>query len=162
MWPLQRDCDAFYGNPRGYGDEPSQPWIKANLVRVVPPYRMTYAGHPVPGVQIHAKCADSLMRVFSAIWAAANRNQSVVDAWGASIFGGSFNFRLMRGLNTLSIHSYGAAIDLDPARNGLGNPSGHFSQCPEVVKAFKDEGWEWGGDWPTRHDFMHFQAARVK
>jgi hypothetical protein len=58
------------------------------------------------------------------------------------------------------MHSYGAAVDFDPDRNGLGDPTPAMD--PRVVAAFKAEGWTWGGDWsPRNRDGMHFQAASV-
>lgn len=41
-----------------------------------------------------------------------------LDQWG-----GCFNHRRVRGGTLISIHSYGAAIDIDPARNGLHTPT---------------------------------------
>ena len=38
---------------------------------------------------------------------------------GIDLFGGCFNFRKMRNGNAWSKHSWGIAIDLDPARNTL-------------------------------------------
>jgi hypothetical protein len=84
-----------------------------------------------------------------------------------SIFGGVVQYRLMRGGDQLSIHSYGAAIDLDPGRNALHNQTPRFAKFEEVLKAFADEGWTWGGDWngngssadERRPDGMHWQAT---
>lgn len=165
QWPLQKDCDKFYGNPRGVNGQANENWVRTQLTSIQPPFRMTYAGQPVHSIRIHRACAMSLLRVFGQIWEAAKHDQKTIDDWGVSIFGGSFNFRLMRGLNTLSMHSYGCAIDLDPARNGLHNQHGHFTiDCP-VVKAFRAEGWVWGGDFDgdgstldeRRCDGMHFR-----
>lgn len=171
-WPLQKDCDAFYGNPRGTKDRSraNATWESANLVTVPVPFRMFFAGHPVSTIRIHRKCADSLARVLDRIWIAAGKDQKVVDGWGASTYGGSYSYRLMRGLNTLSMHSYGCAIDLDPARNALHDRTPTFTPASPVVQAFLAEGWVWGGDWDGDHssadeprcDGMHFQAARLK
>jgi hypothetical protein len=161
-WPQQRDCIAFYGDPRGRNGAASPKWEAANLTRLQPPFRMTYAGTPIKSLRIHRLCAQSLARVLLAIWEAAGRDQKKVDAWGASIYGGAYNFRLMRGGSSLSMHSYGCAIDLDPARNAFHDLSGHFHECPQVVAAFEAEGWTWGGRWAGRScDPMHFQAARL-
>lgn len=157
-WPLQKDCDRFYGNPRGANGKPSAKWESENLVSIRPPYRMTYAGKPITGIRVHKKGAESLKRVLNRIWEAAGKDQATVDRWGASIYGGAYNYRLMRGGNSLSMHSWGCAIDLDPARNGLGDQTPHFANVPEVLDAFAAEGWEWGGDW-SRRDGMHWQAA---
>ena len=159
-WPLQSECDAFYGDPRGPNAGPSPAWMKANLTHVVPPFQMTFDGRPIKGIQIHRKCADSLSRVLAAIWTASGHNHAVIEDWGVDRFGGSFNFRLMRGLGRLSMHAYGCAIDIDPERNGLGVLRSHLRDCPQVLNAFAVEGWIWGGNW-SRPDGMHFQAARV-
>ena len=76
--------------------------------------------------------------------------------------GGVFNFRLQRGGSNLSIHSWGAAIDIDPERNRLGRRySAGAGMIPRAaVDIFEAEGWEWGGRW-SRPDAMHFQAART-
>jgi hypothetical protein len=74
----------------------------------------------------------------------------------------------MRGLNTLSMHSFGCALDLDPARNGLGDATPRFARFPEVISAFRASGLCWGGDWDgdgssadqRRHDGMHLQATQ--
>ena len=162
MWPLQSQCEAFYGNPRGRNGQASGPWESTNLVRITPPFKIYFAGKPVSSLRIHNKCAESLTRIFNALWEAAGHDQKKLDEAGVTAFGGSYNFRLMRGSNVLSMHSYGCAIDLDPARNGFHDQHPHFANYPWVVKCFKDEGWTWGGDWAGRSkDGMHFQAARV-
>ena len=161
-WPLQSQCDAFYGNPRGRNGQASGQWEKANLVRIAPPFKMQFAGKPVTSISVNKKCAESLGRVFAAIWEASGHDQKKIDEWGVSVFSGSYNYRLKRGGNSLSMHSYGCAIDLDAPRNGFHDLHPHFADIPQVVNAFKAEGWTWGGDWAGRSkDGMHFQAARV-
>jgi hypothetical protein len=163
-WPLQSELDAFYGNPRGKNlDQPDTQWVTENIVRVLPPFPMTYAGRPARTISIHKKCAESLSRVLFAVWDYSGRKQGILDQWGASVYGGGFNYRLMRGGTRLSVHSWGAAIDLDPERNGFHDTTPNFANHPAVVKAFEDEGWTWGGRWSGAScDGMHFQAARVK
>ena len=158
-WPLQTQCNAFYGDPRSPDGNASAKWETANLTTVVPPYRMTYDGKPIKGIRVHKKCAESLKRCLEAVWVAAGKKQSVVDGWGASIYGGAYNFRLKRGGTSLSMHSWGCAIDLDPARNGFGDKTPAMPR--EVIAAFEAEGWEWGGHW-SKPDGMHFQAARTR
>lgn len=161
MWPLQSECDTFYGNPRGRPvDVENQAWKKANLVTVTVPWMMAYAGQSTRRITIHKKCAESLARVIQGIWTASGHNQAVIEQWGMDKYGGSYAYRLMRGLNTLSMHAYGCAVDFDVERNGLGDQTPHFANCPLVLDAFAGEGWVWGGRW-KRPDGMHFQAARV-
>lgn len=58
----------------------------------------------------------------------------------------------------LSIHSWGIAIDINAAENGLGvkpKLSAPFVAC------FKDAGFTWGGDFVGRPDGMHFQLTVI-
>lgn len=87
----------------------------------------------------------------------------------------AFNYRNIGGLDRLSNHAYGLAIDINP----LNNPyivDGHV--LPEGAKAytdrtnlqigmvikndicytvFKDKEWTWGGDWTSLKDYQHFE-----
>lgn len=165
-WPTQAECGAFYGNPRNPRDntKPSPSWEAANLVRVQPPFAIFYEGKPVKaGILIHKKCAESLSRILAAIWEAAGRSQSTIDAWGMSNYAGSYNYRLSRGSGWLSMHGYAVAVDFDPERNAFHDETPNFAKIPQVVDAFEKEGWIWGGRWSGRGcDGMHFQAARVR
>lgn len=159
-WPNQAGRDSFYGNPRGRDGKVSPAWESANLVKLIPPFRMTFIDRPISGIRIHRKCADSLGRVLDAIWLAGGQNQAKMDAWGVSIYAGAFNYRLTRGGSSLSSHSWGCAIDFDPQRNGFGDATPNFANIPAVLNAFKAENWTWGGPWSTP-DGMHWQAASV-
>lgn len=158
-WPLQRDCANFYGDPRDANGKASAAWESKNLVLIKCPWTLRYDGKPVSGIRIHKKCAESLTRVLNAIWERCGRSQEEIDRIGMSVYGGSYNFRVMRGGSSLSMHSYGCAVDFDPPRNGLGNKNPAMDR--RVIEEFEREGWEWGGHW-SRPDGMHFQAARTK
>lgn len=70
---------------------------------------------------------------------------------------GCFNVRKGRGLSSMSLHSWGIAVDLNAAWNGLGKTptfSAKFVQC------FRDAAFDWGGDW-KRKDGMHFQLQVI-
>lgn len=72
-------------------------------------------------------------------------------------FDGCFNIRKKRGLNSMSLHSWGIAIDVNAAWNQLNmNPT----LSPEFVKCFIDAGFDWGGTW-SRKDGMHFQLSSI-
>jgi hypothetical protein len=161
MWPNQANRDSFYGDPRGRDGKPSPSWEANNIIRITPPFQMKFLGKPISGIRVHNKCASSLMRVLDAIWASSGKSQEVIDRWGVSVYGGAYNYRLTRGGNTLSSHSWGCAIDLDPERNGFGDPSPNFANIPEVLRAFEAERWTWGGPW-SKPDGMHWQAASVR
>ena len=104
-WPRQPECDSFYGNPRGRNGHASPSWEAANLVFIAPPFKMHFGAQTVSRFRIHHKCAASLGRVLAAIWKAAGEDQARIDDWGVSSFGGSYNFRLMRGAHHLSMHA---------------------------------------------------------
>ena len=58
----------------------------------------------------------------------------------------------------LSIHSWGAAVDFNWDTNGVGNTAPHDLPMP-LVNAFTGMGWDWGGNWHSTKDWMHFQYA---
>ena len=70
---------------------------------------------------------------------------------------GCFNIRKKRGLTSMSLHSWGLAIDVNAAWNGL-NKKPQLSAG--FVKCFTDAGFDWGGNW-TRLDGMHFQISSI-
>lgn len=70
---------------------------------------------------------------------------------------GCFNIRKKRGLKSMSLHSWGIAIDVNAAWNGLGEVP---TLSADFVKCFTDNGFDWGGTW-KRKDGMHFQLASI-
>ena len=164
QWPLQSQCRSFYGNPvttKKGAPCADADWEAKNLVTVLIPWRCHASWDVnlrIRTLRVHRLCAQSLERALLAIWMACGQSQAEIDRIGMSSVGGGYNFRLMRGGNSLSMHSYGCAVDFDPARNGLGDPTPAMDR--RVIDAFAAEGWVWGGQWKQK-DGMHFQAARV-
>lgn len=91
-----------------------------------------------------------------------------------------FNYRKMLGFETnhLSKHAYGLAIDINPIHNPyivwdndtyetaiypktgvafLNRSNVRDGMVEPIVHLFKQEGFEWGGDWNTPIDYHHFQ-----
>ena len=89
----------------------------------------------------------------------------------------SFCYRKVAGSSTLSRHSLGAAIDINPVMNPyldgdrvapenakkyvdrslkLPGMIDHDDLC---YKVFKKHGWSWGGDWKGDKDYQHFSKA---
>lgn len=70
---------------------------------------------------------------------------------------GCFNIRKKRGLSSMSLHSWGIAIDVNAFENGL-------NQTPKLsagfVKCFTDAGFYWGGNF-KRKDGMHFELSKI-
>lgn len=85
----------------------------------------------------------------------------------------AFNYRKAIGPGTsgtsLSHHSYGRAIDLNPYFNPFVAASGKSPRpyntkhkatlTPDsaAVRAFRKRGWKWGGDWDGGKDYQHFE-----
>lgn len=70
---------------------------------------------------------------------------------------GCFNIRKKRGLSTMSLHSWGLAIDVNAFENGLYQTP---KLSPTFAKCFTDAGFDWGGTW-LRQDGMHFQLSAI-
>ncbi len=83
-----------------------------------------------------------------------------------------FNFRLVSGGHSLSQHSLGRAVDINPRNNPYfrrndtsGLPlngiydtlqPGTIKPHSNVTKYFKQYGWHWGGSWRGYKDYQHF------
>jgi hypothetical protein len=84
-----------------------------------------------------------------------------------------FNYRRATGKKTLSMHSYGYAIDINPVQNpyikrrtvfphgAVYDPSksGTLTRDCSVVKTFIRLGWIWGGNWKSLKDYQHFEKV---
>lgn len=163
-WPLQSPVamNAFFGDPDVNNDAaPDVDWQNKNLVPLEPPYPLFYAGKPVKKITVHRLVAPSLLLCLAAIPQVLT--QSEIEQYRLDEYGGAFNFRAKRGNpDSLSIHSWGAAIDLSPSINAFRVKYGAVpNMMPmRVVEVFESEGWTWGGPW-SNADGMHFQAARI-
>jgi len=156
VWPLQRDCPTFYGNPS------AKNWLHDNTTDVACPWPLFMDTTPVAHILIHKRCADSLARVLNNIWDAVGKSVSAIKALRYDRFSGSYNFRPIRGGHNLSMHSFAAAIDWDAEDNAQHDLHHLFKDDSLLVVKFKEESWIWGGDWsPGSVDAMHVQAARV-
>lgn len=89
-----------------------------------------------------------------------------------------FNYRTIDGTDTLSDHSLGLAIDINPlfnpyVRTGMGSRNvlpangipyaDRTSDFPHKItkndvcyNAFISRGWQWGGEWNSPIDYQHF------
>jgi hypothetical protein len=161
VWPLQKDCNAFYGNP---GDSQAQwtAWESSHLVNVPCPWVLHMGKDVVTQIRIHKLVAPSLTAVLASIWDAVGKDQSAIDTLHYNQYSGSYNQRPMRGGTARSMHGFGAAIDFDDQENQQHHMQHLFQDSSLLVVKFKADGWTWGGDWsPASIDAMHVQAARV-
>jgi hypothetical protein len=158
------EMNAFYGAHILRADgTPTREWCEQYLTLIDTPYPMRLAwdvNSVVTKIRCHKKVADDLHAILAQIYASYGTLETVKTA-RMDLFGGCYNFRAVRGHSHLSVHAWGAAIDLDPERNSLGRVYDEkIGMMPQaVVEIFKAHGWEWGGLW-KRGDSMHFQAAR--
>ena len=131
---------------------------------------------------VAASVADDVVSAFERIFAARFPIERMerIDAYGgddersmAANNTSGFNFRTIAGIDALSLHSFGTAIDINPAQNPyIGrervSPAsatayldrdnlrpGMLVRPGPVIEAFEAIGWEWGGDW-RRQDYHHF------
>ena len=152
-FPKYKDMKSFYGEPT------------ENLKTVKIPYPMRLAWDKkisVNRITCHKKVVKSLVGILEDVRDHYGLEQ--LSVLGIDLYGGCFNHRKMRGGRKLSTHSWGVAIDLDPARNQLrwnhtraefAKPSYEF-----LLAAFAGEGWVSLGE-AKDYDWMHFQAVRV-
>ena len=79
---------------------------------------------------------------------------------------GCFNIRKKRGAASMSLHSWGLAVDMNPSDNQFGKSraqlvsEGRKPFSDAFVKCFTDAGFDWGGTW-KKPDSMHFQIAKL-
>jgi hypothetical protein len=134
---------------------------------------------------VNRKLAAEVLEVFYLLYQARYPLASVrlVDDYGepgddnlsmAANNTSCFNYRRVTGSSTLSRHSYGAAIDINPVYNPYivgdriapenGAPYAdrswdfpgkidHDDLCYRLLIA---RGWTWGGDWSGDKDYQHF------
>lgn len=186
--PAASGLDAMLGNPRARPGRPSKPygdlrydveWFTDHIVYCHP------RGHlaPLPclknltsgaWVGVHRLAEPSLRE--------ALRRAELAEPGLRFSSAGCWVFRHQRwGLELpLSVHAWGAALDLDPGKNRArsfprGNAPGAWTPrwyglwpdgvSRNVVEAFRSCGWRWGADWDddddtadhTYIDPMHFE-----
>ena len=142
-----------------------QPGDVDNFTVIDLPYPMRIAWDltkTVKRMQCHKLAAEPFKAVFSDLL--AHYGLPKLQELGIDLFGGCVNVRLMRGSKTKwSRHSWGIAIDLDPARNGLKTnwASSQFAK-PEyqfMVDTFYKHGFfSYGKE--RNFDAMHFELNK--
>jgi hypothetical protein len=140
-----------------------QPDPKGGYLTIIDlPYPMRLAWDKdttVKRMRCHKLAADRFKSLFNDILSEYGEDR--IKELGIDIFGGVFNYRKKRQGATLSMHSWGLAIDLDPQRNSMNTPvsQANFSK-PEYDKLreiFHNNGFLWGGDlW--QKDCQHWQV----
>lgn len=144
-----------YGQPNITGE--------GYLVKIDLPYPMRVAwdlSSSVNTMMCHKLVAENFKAVFKDLL--AHYGYPKLKELGIDLYGGCFNYRKMRGGTAWSTHSWGIAIDLDPARNTLKETkaTARFAR-PEykpMIDIFYKHGFEGLG--PEKgYDWMHFNIA---
>ncbi len=156
QWPVQtpqKEIVSYYGQPG------------KNQVYLQLPYTHRLAwktSTTISRFQCHEKVHDSLSRVLNRVVSAYGEDD--IKRLRLDLWGGCLNVRKMRGGTRYSMHSWGIALDYDPARNRLkwGRDKAAFAQAEYDTwwRLWEEEGWISLG----RHrnfDWMHVQAARL-
>ena len=170
---------------------PGCPVVVGDLRHVEVSYR-DFKGHVRSGpLVVNEMVARDVLWVFRRLFRAgfrihriklppAFRPPTPADYWNSTRNRtAAFNCRPATGNpGSLSHHSYGWAIDINPLQNpyvtsegsvlrraakpyidrSLGE-AGMIEADDVVVRSFARIGWEWGGDWVTLKDYMHFSLT---
>jgi hypothetical protein len=151
----QQQMKAKYGNPNKTG--------KGYLITISLPFPMIVAwqrSQVVNSIQCHKLIADRLKNALTEILEVYGLKE--IQRLGINIYGGCFNYRLMRGGTKLSTHSWGTAIDLDPDRNLLHETAKTARFARPEYKAMIDIFYKYGFinlGREKNYDWMHFQTS---
>jgi hypothetical protein len=111
---------------------------------------------------IHEMVHDSALRVLDRVL--GNYGEREIRRLHLDLFGGCLHVRRMRGGSAWSMHSWGIAIDFDPAGNQLhwGRDRARLAQPAYAPfwRLWAEEGWLSLGH-ARDFDWMHVQAARL-
>ncbi|MDR1418836.1 MAG: M15 family metallopeptidase [Treponema sp.] len=142
--------------------------VESNIVR------MNFLGK---NINVHRDITENLRRIdarIRTIAAGTAAGAAETAAFIASIGQiGGYNWREIRGSRRLSYHRWGLAVDIQPGGTGgkavywlweqrrnplwmLIPPEGRWQPPEEVIRAFENEGFIWGGKWHL-FDTMHFE-----
>lgn len=152
-WPRQADLVRFYGP------------VGTNQTSLKLPYAMRLAWDTdtvVTSFTCHEKAHDAFGRIFANVLSEYGEDR--IKALRLDMFGGCFNVRKMRGGSSYSTHSWGIAVDLDPANNQLrwGRDRASFARpdYDDFWRIVAAEGALSLGI-ARNYDWMHFQFARL-
>ncbi|GAB2868821.1 M15 family metallopeptidase [Nocardioides pacificus] len=134
-----------YGVIGGGRIAPDPAWVKANIRTEAVPILGNVTCHKVMLPQFRA----ALTEIASTPGLAAKIHPDE--------YAGCYYPRFIANSTSLSLHSFGIAVDLNVPGNGRGT-KGEIDRT--VVSIFKKWGFAWGGDWSWT-DPMHFEMDRI-
>lgn len=138
--------------------------VGENMTQLELPYAMKLAwdtGVTVKKISCHQKCAKAIYTIFENVQKTYGKDISKLKL---DLFGGCVNVRRMRGGSSWSIHSWGAAVDIDPDNNQLKwgkdkaslakpvyNDYWKFVEAESAISLGRERNYDW----------MHFQFATL-
>ena len=180
--------DAVFSRMMGksYKEECTTPREELRYLRVL---HYNKVGEELQGELVcHKDIADDLLAIFRELYQAKYpiERMVLIDEYDADDEASmranntsAFNFRKASGMRTLSKHSTGMAIDINPLYNPLvkhregrtrvypSNATPYIDRTQDfpykIVKGdlcyrlFKKYGFSWGGDWRSSKDYQHFE-----
>jgi hypothetical protein len=134
-----------------------------DLVTITLPYPMRIAwdlAHSTIKMQCYRIVAPKFLAVFNEIL--ATYGLAEIKRLGIDLYGGCYNFRKMRGGSEWSKHSWGTALDLDPAPNALKATSKTAQFARPAYKKLIDIFYKHGFKnlcVEKNYDWMHFEIG---
>ncbi|MDR2518266.1 MAG: M15 family metallopeptidase [Spirochaetaceae bacterium] len=126
-------------------------------------------------IVVHERIAEAIRRIDARITGLARENPEAAAFIASIDSAGGYNWRQIQGTRRMSYHSWGLAVDIQPKPKEAGNKAiywlwerafnDNWMTVPlerrwippaEVVRAFENEGFIWGGRWAL-YDNMHFE-----
>lgn len=154
-WPTQSEVrrgSSIFGAP---GRE-------ENLVSIIPAYQLYFEGKPVRSIRVHKLIAPHVREALSEILAYYGNDE--IHRLGLDDYGGSYNFRPTSTGQSLSMHSWGIALDFAPRANayGLKSPRATLSHpdCDAWWRIWEKHGAVSLGR-TRNYDWMHLQFAKL-
>ena len=168
------------------------PYVQRSDLRYLRCLHYDYAGKIYTGELVcDYRIADDLLEIFSALYDAkyAVGSMRLIDDFGGSDAASMdanntfcFNYRSVSGSQSLSVHSYGLAVDINPAFNPCisCNADGQVSIQPAraepyaardaafpmklteddlCVQLFTEHGFRWGGTGRNPVNYQHFEKT---
>lgn len=154
-WPTQaevRTGRSIFGKA---GDE-------SNLAIVLPAYPLFFEGRLVKRIRVHKLIAEHVQAAFREVLEAYGLKK--IKELGLDQYDGSFNYRKTASGKSISLHSWGIAIDFAAAKNA-------YSQTHKTASLARPECEKWWQIWESHgavslgrerdYDWMHLQFASL-
>ena len=139
--------------------------VGENMTRLDVPYKLKLAWAPqttLSKITCHQKCAKAFYNIFEKTL--KEYGEAEIRKLRLDLFGGCLNVRRVRGGSSWSIHSWGAACDVDPDNNQLKWGKDRATLAKPVYEPFwkivEAEGAVSLGR-SRGYDYMHFQFAAL-